>query len=121
MGNKLKWVLVFALLSATLLGISACGGSGGGDKESSSAKPSDVSGTVTVWDPFEGFPEYAKSIKSVDDAFERAYPNVTVDHIGQPFENYEALLQAAFTGREGPDVMLMSPANLGVLRWKNGL
>ena len=123
--------LLLGLLSAIVLavGISACGGGdsdstsqGGGGQTSSETVSEDISGTVTVWDnEYEVFPEYTKAAKALDAAFEKKYPGVKVDHVTQPYEGYEALVQAAFTSREGPDVMQMLPGNIGVLQWTKGL
>src|SRR5262249_26080588 len=94
----------------------------GGGGEPSTTAGSEVSGKITVWDVWdEAFPDYTKAAKVLDEEFEKEYPNVTVEHVAQPFENYEALLQAAFTGHEGPDVMMMVPGKQGVLRWTQGL
>jgi ABC-type glycerol-3-phosphate transport system substrate-binding protein len=75
-----------------------------------------------VWDVFyKLFPEYTKAVKPLDEAFEKAYPNVTVEHVAQGYEQYPALVQAAFTAREGPDVMMMLPSYAGVLNYYEGL
>jgi ABC-type glycerol-3-phosphate transport system substrate-binding protein len=120
-------VTALTLLAGVLiLGASACGGgsnaSGGTSSHATSGEPEKISGKITVWDPFLGFsPAYGEAAKELDARFEKLHPGVTVDHVNQPFENYESLLQAAFTGHEGPDVLMMSPGNQGVLRYKSGL
>jgi ABC-type glycerol-3-phosphate transport system substrate-binding protein len=53
--------------------------------------------------------------------FEQEYPDVELDYVPQSFANYDQLLQAAFTGRETPDVMQLTPGPQGVLRWAKGL
>lgn len=123
--------LLLALLSLAVLAVvvAACGGGGGSDTSGGStggstgeASSEDVSGKVTVWDnEYEAFPEYTEVAKQLDAEFEKKYPGVTVDHVAEPFEGYEALVQAAFTSRQGPDVMQMLPGNIGVLRWTKGL
>lgn len=120
--------LLLAALSVIVLAVvvSACGGGGGGETtgggSSTEASSEDLSGTVTVWDnEYEAFPEYTKAAKELDAEFEKLHPGVTVDHVAEPFEGYEALVQAAFTSRQGPDVMQMLPGKIGVLQWTKGL
>lgn len=134
MSSRTRLVCTLALLCGLLLGISACGGSSGGSSgsetggseggssEGAAVKPSEVSGKITVWDVFDKlFPEYTKAVKPLDEAFEKAYPNVTVEHVAQGYEQYPALVQAAFTAHEGPDVMMMLPSYAGVLNYYQGL
>lgn len=129
MSKRTRLGCMLALLCGLVLGISACGGggstTGGGDTgsaEGKAASPTDVSGKITVWDVFyKYFPEYTKAVKPLDEAFEKEYPNVSVEHVAQGFENYPALVQAAFTAHEGPDVMMMTPSYSGVLNYTEGL
>jgi ABC-type glycerol-3-phosphate transport system substrate-binding protein len=126
MGNRIKFVCMLALLCGVVFGVSACGGSSdssGSDTGSSEAsKPADASGKIVVWDVFDKlFPEYTKAVKPLDEAFEEANPNVTVEHVAQGYEQYPALVQAAFTAHEGPDVMMMLPSYAGVLNYYQGL
>ncbi|MBS1888610.1 MAG: extracellular solute-binding protein [Actinobacteria bacterium] len=128
MSKRARLGCMVALLCGLLLAVSACGGgsSGGGTEggsaEGTPAKPSEVSGHLTVWDVFyKLFPEYTKAVKPLDEAFEKKFPNVTVEHVAQGFEQYPALVQAAFTAREGPDVMMMLPSYSGVLNYTAGL
>jgi multiple sugar transport system substrate-binding protein len=116
------------------VGIAACGG-GGSSTESSSetatttsgetteiTDTSSISGTVKVWDlNYKTYPDYTKAADELDAEFEEQNPGVTVDHIAQPFANYEQILQTAFTGHEGPDVMMLVGGKQGVLRWTEGL
>jgi ABC-type glycerol-3-phosphate transport system substrate-binding protein len=128
--------LLLALLSAVVLAVvvAACGG-GGSDTSGGStgggstnggaaggASEEEVSGKITVWDnEYEAFPEYTKVAKELDAEFEKLHPEVTIDHVAEPFEGYEALLQAAFTSHEGPDVIQMLPGNFQTLHWAKGL
>jgi ABC-type glycerol-3-phosphate transport system substrate-binding protein len=123
MSKGTKLICMLAVLCGLLLGVSACGGSSdSGSSETASSKPSEVSGKIAVWDVFyKLFPEYTKAVKPLDEAFEKAYPNVTVEHVAQGYEQYPALVQAAFTAHEGPDVMMMLPSYAGVLNYTQGL
>lgn len=57
----------------------------------------------------------------LDAEFERRHPGVTVDRVAQPFDSWEAAYRAAFTAREGPDVMVMQPGASGLLTFAAGL
>jgi ABC-type glycerol-3-phosphate transport system substrate-binding protein len=128
MGNRMKLVCMLALLCGVVLGVSACGGSSGsgasdsGSSGSEASTPAEASGKIVVWDVFDKlFPEYTKAVKPLDEAFEEANPDVTVEHVAQGFEQYPALVQAAFTAHQGPDVMMMLPSYAGVLNYYQGL
>lgn len=121
-----KLLIALALSLALALGLSACGGGGDdsatGGETSAAAKPSDLSGTVTVWDIISGFsPTYKAASEKLDAAFEAKYPKVTIEHVDQPFANYTQIYKAAFTGHEGPDVMNFPGGNSGVLSYVDGL
>jgi ABC-type glycerol-3-phosphate transport system substrate-binding protein len=125
MRTWLKWVCALALVGALGVAAGGCGGSSSDEKSGGNATgttdPAKVSGKIVVWDVFyKSFPDYTKAVPKLDAAFEKKYPNVTVEHVAQPFGEYPALLQAAFTGREGPDVMMM-PVSAGVRRYMQGL
>ncbi len=129
MSKRTRLGCMLVLMCGLMLFVSACGGGGSssggsesGSSEGTAANPSEVSGKITVWDVFyKYFPEYTKAVKPLDEAFEKKYPNVTVEHVAQGFENYPALVQAAFTAHEGPDVMMMLPSYSGVLNYTEGL
>lgn len=119
MRNRFKLILGLLLALGLAIGISACGsGSSGTVNSTGPVNPADVSGTVKVWDIIYGsFPGYETGAEELDAAFEAKYPNVTVEHIGQPFETYNQLYKAAFTAHEGPDVMMMIAGTRGVLSY----
>ena len=80
-----------------------------------------LSGTITVWDPnFNSFEGYTTASEQLDAAFTDE-TGVEVEHVAQPFGEYDQLLQAAFSGGSVPDVMLLVPGSQGVLRWTDGL
>jgi ABC-type glycerol-3-phosphate transport system substrate-binding protein len=120
MRNGLKLALAVTLGCLLTVGIAACGG--GDDSTSADATSADLSGTVTVWDfEYESFPAYTEAVDQLDAEFEKEHPGVTVDRVGQPYESYEATYRAAFTAREGPDVMAMQPGESGALSFSKGL
>jgi ABC-type glycerol-3-phosphate transport system substrate-binding protein len=76
-----------------------------------------ISGNLTVWDFQYSSPGWGTALKQLDEQFTKLYPNVKIDHVGQPYNNYNALIQAAFTAHSGPDVVMFLPAGTGVLNW----
>lgn len=127
MSTRLKRVCALALVGAIALFATACGSSndddGGGGGSASTGPPTaaDVSGRIVVWDVFyRSFPSYTRAVPVLDAAFKKKYPNVEVEHVAQPFAEYQALQQAAFTGREGPDVMMMPNAG-NIRQFQKGL
>ncbi len=125
MRYRFKLGLTLALVCALAVGVAACGGGGdSSDSGSTSATvaPSEWSGTITVWDFSSGsFPDYDPINDKLIAEFEAKYPKVTVDHVPQPFEGFEAVYQSAFAAREGPDVMMMLTAAAGALSFTKGL
>lgn len=57
--------------------------------------------TITVWT--QGTTN--KTIAAVTKSFEKAYPNIKVDVVPQPFNTYSTLERAAITAKRGPDVV----------------
>jgi ABC-type glycerol-3-phosphate transport system substrate-binding protein len=113
-----------ALICSLAIVASACGGGGGSTSEetSSTTKPAEVAGKITVWDFNAGsFPKYGPTTKDLIAEFERLNPDVTVDFVEQPYASFERIYQAAFTAREGPDVMTMENSEQGVLSYVDGL
>lgn len=105
------------------IAVASCGGGGGsGSSSESSGSSKAISGTVEVWDyEYGSIPEYTKAVDKIDADFEALHPAVTVKRVSQPFEGYEAIYRAAFTAREGPDVMTFQPGVFGVLSFASGL
>lgn len=123
---KIRLAVALTVACTLAIGAAACGGSDGGSSGSSEAsstgKPSEPSGTVEVWDLASGnFAGYDPVNDELIAEFEKKYPNVTVDHVPQPFEGFEPIYKAAFAAHEGPDVMMMLTAAAGALSFTKGL
>jgi ABC-type glycerol-3-phosphate transport system substrate-binding protein len=128
-----KPVLVSALCLVLALGVAACGsssssssssssGSTSGNSETGADQSKEVSGTLTTWDyEWDVSPGYRKAMKVLDPIFEKEYPNVKLERVKQPIENYYTLVQAAFTAHEGPDIMMLTPGVAGVGHYSKGL
>ncbi|WP_198168493.1 ABC transporter substrate-binding protein [Herbidospora yilanensis] len=61
-----------------------------------------------VWDWKSGEPYAASYIEKAKADFAKKHPNVTVEFVPQPFEQYYTLLGAAMQTKTGPDVMLFN-------------
>ena len=123
MRRRIKAILVSLVAALLVTGLAACGG--GDSEKSSSSDTGDAAklgGTITIWDrTYRAFPAYTRAIDQIDREFEALHPGVTVKHVAQPAETFDQLLQAAFTAREGPDIVRLVPGAPGVLQWTKGL
>lgn len=95
-----SWVPILGL--ATALALAGCGSAAGPDASSGS------SGKLVVWDWKSGEATAASYISKAKADFARKHPDVTVEFVAQPFEQYYTLLGAAVQAGKGPDVMLFN-------------
>jgi multiple sugar transport system substrate-binding protein len=65
-------------------------------------------GRLVVWDWKSGDATAASYIAKAKADFARKHPDVTVEFVAQPFEQYYTLLGAAVQAGKGPDVMLFN-------------
>jgi raffinose/stachyose/melibiose transport system substrate-binding protein len=63
--------------------------------------------TLTIWDWKSGDPVAYGYFDAVRAAFEAAHPDVTLNFVMQPHDQYYTLLGTALTSGSGPDVMLL--------------
>jgi len=82
---------VMAFLAAACTG----GGGGGGGKV-----------TLTLWHNY-GTEQNATATELLVQAFEKSHPDITIDVVSQPADNYFSLLQAAAVSKTGPDLAVM--------------
>jgi raffinose/stachyose/melibiose transport system substrate-binding protein len=85
-----------------------------GTGQSSAPKPqsteisTDISGvgeiTLTVWDQ-EVRGAQNEQIEQLNAAFEKKYPNVTIDRVSQAFDDLNTTLRLALTDKDAPDVV----------------
>jgi raffinose/stachyose/melibiose transport system substrate-binding protein len=109
-----RWILVAGVAMAAVLA-TACGSSGGSSGSSSTSGPV----TLTIWHNY-GTEQNATALKNLAAAFHKQHPNVTVNVVSQPADNYFALLQAAAVSKTGPDLAVMW-TGLFTLQYKNFL
>ena len=95
-----RWILVAGVAVAAMLA-TACSSSGGTSSSSTSGPV-----TLTIWHNY-GTEQNATALKNLAVAFHKLHPNVTVNVVSQPADNYFALLQAAAVSKTGPDLAVM--------------
>jgi multiple sugar transport system substrate-binding protein len=81
----------------------------------------DAERDLVVWDFQYESPGWGAALKELDASFVAANPGVRIEHVGQPFENYNQIVQAAFTSGSGPDVLMFLPGASGLFTWADGL
>jgi ABC-type glycerol-3-phosphate transport system substrate-binding protein len=94
-----RWILVAGVAVAAMLA-TAC--SSGGTSSGSTSGPV----TLTIWENY-GTEQNATALKNLAAAFHKQHPNITVNVVSQPADNYFALLQAAAVSKTGPDLAVM--------------
>jgi raffinose/stachyose/melibiose transport system substrate-binding protein len=107
-----RWKLAASVAAAALLA-AACGSSGGGSGTANSPV------TLTIWHNY-GTEQNATALQNLAKAFHKLHPNITVDVVSQPADNYFAQLQAAAVSKDGPDLAVMW-TGLFTLQYKNFL
>jgi raffinose/stachyose/melibiose transport system substrate-binding protein len=67
----------------------------------------DAPTTLVVWDFKYGEVDGMQPpMIEIDRMFEEAFPNITIDHVAQPHDEYYQVLRAAVTAGSGPDVVM---------------
>ncbi|MTK04888.1 extracellular solute-binding protein [Micromonospora sp. CP22] len=95
-----------ALWSAVLVvGLATAGCGSASDTGSSSGGSTDK---LVVWDWKSGEPSAKAYIEKAKADFSAKHPDVTVEFVAQPFDQYYTLLGAAIQSGKGPDVMLFN-------------
>lgn len=95
-----------AVWSAVLvagLALAGCGSATG-----SRSSPGGSEGKLVVWDWKSGEATAASYIEKAKADFAKKHPNVTVEFVAQPFDQYYTLLGAAIQSGKGPDVILFN-------------
>lgn len=77
-----------------------------GTKEEGTAKAAG-SATITIWDFKYGDVQGVQpAMKKIDDLVMQKNPGITINHVGQPNDNYYQLVRAAVQAGEGPDIVM---------------
>lgn len=97
-GGTGRLASALALAVATVLVAAACS-AGGGSTQSDKT-------TLTLWENFGGAYN-GTATRQLATAFEKTHPNIKIEVVSQPADNYFSLLQAAALSRSGPDLLVM--------------
>jgi raffinose/stachyose/melibiose transport system substrate-binding protein len=63
--------------------------------------------TITVWDfKYGDIQGVQPAMKKVDELIMKQNPDIRIEHVGQPNDNYYQLVRAAVQAGEGPDVVM---------------
>jgi ABC-type glycerol-3-phosphate transport system substrate-binding protein len=84
------------------LGLAGCGSATG------TGSATGASDKLVVWDWKSSDKTAQNFVAKAKADFAKKYPNVTVEFVAQPFDNYYTLLGAAIQAGKGPDVMLFN-------------
>lgn len=66
--------------------------------------------TLTVWDFKYADPNMHQIMVEIDNMFMKKYPNVKINHVAQPNDQYYQILRAAAQANDGPDVAMLHGA-----------
>lgn len=94
-----------ALPATALIATLALAGCGSAAEPGSSGGPD---GTLVVWDWKSGDESAASYIEQAKAEFAEEHPDVEVEFVAQPFDQYYNLLGTAMQTGEGPDVMMFN-------------
>jgi multiple sugar transport system substrate-binding protein len=97
--------LACALVAVAALGV----GCGSDDSDDDGAAESGEPVTLTVWN-FGYFSDGGKEVwDQLDSKFEKANPDIKIQHEGIPYENLYVKLRGTIAARRGPDLVTLFP------------
>lgn len=99
---------VWPVLMITGLTLAGCGSAARTDSPSEDSTQQEQQKKLVVWDWKSGEPTAAEYIEKAKADFATRHPDVTVEFVAQPFDQYYTLLGTAIQTGKGPDVMLFN-------------
>lgn len=102
-GHQMKQRALWSAVLVAGLALTGCGSASDSDSSSGGS-----AGKLVVWDWKSGDASAASYIAKAKADFAKKHPDVTVEFVAQPFEQYYTLLGAAIQTGKGPDVMLFN-------------
>jgi ABC-type glycerol-3-phosphate transport system substrate-binding protein len=99
----MKWRAFWPAVLVAALASASCGGAS--DPDSGAG---DESGRLVVWDWKSGDASAAAYLEQARADFAQRHPDVTVEFVAQPFDQYYTLLGGAIQAGEGPDVIMFN-------------
>ena len=103
--NRKSFLVVTAVMVATIV-LQACSSAATSAVPSTGASSAAAPVTLTLWHNY-GVEANAKVTGALTKAYMAANPNVTIELVAQPADNYFALLRAAAISKTGPDLLTM--------------
>ncbi len=95
--NKVKGLIILILVIMIPVNVFSAG-----EKE----KEGEGVVTLVVWDYKYGEEKMGSAMKAIDDLFIKEHPNVIIEHVAQPHDEYYDILRAAVASGSGPDVAM---------------
>lgn len=95
-----------ALIASVAVALGCLTGAGVALGSAHSAHSSAAKVSLTLWENY-GTEQNATATKDLAKAYEKLHPNVTINVVSEPADNYFALLQAAAISGNGPDIAVM--------------
>ncbi|MEU1753056.1 extracellular solute-binding protein [Micromonospora matsumotoense] len=99
----MKQRTVWSAVLVTALALAGCGSATG-----TRSSPGGADGKLVVWDWKSGEASAGAYLQKAKADFARKHPDVTVEFVAQPFEQYYTLLGTAIQAGKGPDVILFN-------------
>ncbi|MEV4173160.1 extracellular solute-binding protein [Nonomuraea sp. NPDC049709] len=99
----MKQRTLWSVVLATGLAVTGCGSAA-----PTQSSPAESKSKIVVWDWKSGEPGVTAYIEKAKADFAAKHPDVTVEFVAQPFDQYYTLLGAAAQSGKGPDVMLFN-------------
>ncbi|MFI9639995.1 ABC transporter substrate-binding protein [Micromonospora sp. NPDC051925] len=99
----MKQRAVWSAVLVAALALTGCGSATG-----TRSSPGGSDGKLVVWDWKSGEPSAARYVQQAKADFAKKHPNVTVEFVAQPFDQYYTLLGTAIQSGKGPDVVLFN-------------
>ena len=106
-GGQVRKLSLMAVAAASAVVLAACSSGGGSGTTSPSASGGSAAPvTLTLWHNY-GTEQNATATANLVKAYQAEHPNVTINVVSQPGDNYFSLLQAAAVSQSGPDLAVM--------------
>lgn len=102
----MKHRALWSALMVAALAVTGCGSASRTDSPSGDAQQNQRK--LVVWDWKSGEPAAADYIDKAKADFAERHPDVAVEFVAQPFDQYYTLLGTAIQASKGPDVMLFN-------------
>ena len=83
-----------------------------------SPSASALAGKLVVWDWQVGTPN-GKGFDQIDAEFKKLYPQIDLQHVGQPVAQWDTLVRQAFSSQTGPDAIFNDGSPSKLIQYKD--